>query len=219
MSSPRTLTAKQARRIALGAQGFADPLPAGAVDARHVKRVLERVKLLQIDSVNVLVRSSLPAALLSAGGLSDDAARSLEPRPQAPPLRVLGARGLVDTAGAASAVPLAHGGGQARRRSLCQPLPLRQRKGRSSSTGSCTASARTGRSSLARPAASAAAAGWWGWSETKHALEYLFWTGQVDRLRAAQDLRAPSTTCPSALCPPRSSHCRRRPRKTPSAGC
>ncbi|WP_201834686.1 DNA glycosylase AlkZ-like family protein [Microvirga zambiensis] len=46
----------QARRIALAAQGFHEGRPSAAT-RRHLSRVLQRSHLLQIDSVNVLVRA------------------------------------------------------------------------------------------------------------------------------------------------------------------
>ena len=48
------LSADEARRLALGAQGFAEPRRA---DGRALSRVLARTGLLQIDSVNVLQRA------------------------------------------------------------------------------------------------------------------------------------------------------------------
>ncbi|MCB5293948.1 winged helix-turn-helix domain-containing protein [Arthrobacter sp. SO3] len=51
------LSLKQARRIALAAQGLDKVRPAGLVTARAVGRTFARLQLVQIDSVNVLSRS------------------------------------------------------------------------------------------------------------------------------------------------------------------
>src|ERR1700742_3493258 len=59
MAVPETLTVAQARRITLAAQGFTDPAPGGATDMRHLRRVLRRLHLIQMDSVNVLQRAHL----------------------------------------------------------------------------------------------------------------------------------------------------------------
>ena len=54
---PRRLSISQARRVALAAQGLADAGPVGRVDRRHLRRVMGRVKLLQLDSVPTVVRT------------------------------------------------------------------------------------------------------------------------------------------------------------------
>jgi uncharacterized protein YcaQ len=51
-----TLSVAQARRLALAAQGFADP-PHAQVTMRTFKRALSRTGILQVDSVNVLQRA------------------------------------------------------------------------------------------------------------------------------------------------------------------
>jgi uncharacterized protein YcaQ len=53
----RQISRDAARRIALGAQGFAQPKPQGAVSARQFRRVLDDLGVVQLDSVNVCVRT------------------------------------------------------------------------------------------------------------------------------------------------------------------
>lgn len=53
----RRISRDQARRIALGAQGFGAKRPDGRIDRRHFRRVMRRVGLVQLDSVNVCIRT------------------------------------------------------------------------------------------------------------------------------------------------------------------
>jgi len=51
------LSAAQARRAALAAQGLTVARPRGRVDVRHVRRALDALGIVQLDSVNVFSRS------------------------------------------------------------------------------------------------------------------------------------------------------------------
>ncbi|PRY42535.1 hypothetical protein CLV43_104369 [Umezawaea tangerina] len=74
------MNADVARRIALAAQGFADARPASPPGRRHLQRVLSRVQLIQLDSVNVAVRAHYMPLFSRLGSypadLVDDAAWS-----------------------------------------------------------------------------------------------------------------------------------------------
>lgn len=46
-----------ARRLSLGSQGFADAPPTSSVDRRHLQRVMKRMRVVQLDSVPVIIRT------------------------------------------------------------------------------------------------------------------------------------------------------------------
>jgi uncharacterized protein YcaQ len=72
------MSAATARRVALAAQGFADQRPTTVPNRRHLAKVLSRVQLLQLDSVNVAVRAHYMPVFSRLGAypldLVDDAA-------------------------------------------------------------------------------------------------------------------------------------------------
>jgi uncharacterized protein YcaQ len=172
------LSAAQARRIALVAQGFADPRPRGVPDVRMLRRVIGRIGLLQIDSVNVLVRAHYlplysrlgpyPAALLDRA--FERAPRelfeywaheaSLVPVGTQPYLRWRMARAEAAWGGMRSI--------QAQ-----QPDLVRRVLDEVRARGPVTAGEIE--HDVPRPTGN-----WgWNWSEVKRALEYLFWSGEV----------------------------------------
>jgi uncharacterized protein len=51
------VTAAQARRIAVAAQGFSEPRSGGPITRAHLRRLISRIQVLQLDSVSVAVRA------------------------------------------------------------------------------------------------------------------------------------------------------------------
>lgn len=170
------LSLSTARRIALAAQGFADPRPGGAITRRHLQRVLDRIGLLQIDSVSTVVRAHYMPLFARLGpypmSLLDDAMQSRK--------RML----FEYWAHEASLLPF-------------ETYPLMRWRMARAEDGMYGALAKFGRAN--RPyieeifrqvvdrgpiAASdiegaKGSGGWWGWSQEKHAFEWLFWAGRI----------------------------------------
>ncbi|QIG51618.1 winged helix-turn-helix domain-containing protein [Nordella sp. HKS 07] len=67
-----TLSNLQARRLALVAQGFGNPKREGIANWTRIDQAVRRMNLLQIDSVNVLVRSHYLPVFARAGHYSHD---------------------------------------------------------------------------------------------------------------------------------------------------
>ena len=181
MPPPERLSAAAARRVALAAQGFADRPPSGAVTARHLRRVLGRTRLLQIDSVNVFARAHLVPPYSRLGpwspALLDDALRRREvfeywgheasylPVALHPLLRWRMAR----------AAALEEGWGGPLRVFRDRPDLVERVYAQVVEQGPVGAGALRD--------APRAGGSWWGWDDVKRALEYLFWCGRVTTAR------------------------------------
>jgi uncharacterized protein len=182
------LSAAEARRIALAAQGFADPRPSGRVDARHIRRVIDRTGLLQLDSVNVFCRSHYMPVFARLGPYPREALdrltahtagsvrsrelfeywaheASLIPVELQPNLRWRMARANDDAWG--SMVRIARDFPQL----VDEVFDLVARKGpiRAGDTGMPRPDPRPGHM--------------WNWHDGKVALEYLFWSGRITAAR------------------------------------
>jgi uncharacterized protein YcaQ len=172
------ISLKAARRIAIAAQGFGEKRPTAPADRRYLKRFLARNGLLQMDSVNVLVRAHYMPLYSRLGayplGLIDDNARGRK--------RLM----FEYWAHEASLLPL-------------DLYPLMRWRMERAERGERVYSGlvRYGREKadyidkifkeiLERGPLAASdfdgqrgQGGWWGWSDVKRALEWLFWTGRV----------------------------------------
>jgi uncharacterized protein YcaQ len=177
------LSAAQARRVALAAQGFADARPAGAPDGWALRRVLDRVGLLQIDSVNVLARAHYLPLFSRLGpydpALLDRAAHqaprrlfeywgheaSLLPVALQPLLRWRMARAADDAWGGMRRIQ------HERPDLVAQVLDEVRDRGpvAASEVLEHERPKRTGP--------------WWDWSDVKRAFEWLFWSGQITSAR------------------------------------
>ena len=180
---PPVIGAAEARRIALAAQGFGRSRPTGRVDLRHLRRTLDHIGLIQIDSVNVLVRSQeLP--LFSRLGPHD---RDLIPRATREGL-------LFEYWGHAAAhvqtrhhrlwrwkMESFHDGPwevarELRRRRRGYIEEVYQRVVAEGPIVAGDLSERVGRKGP-----------WWDWDDSKVALEYLFYCGRITATRRASD--------------------------------
>lgn len=170
------LSIAEARRIALAAQGFIDRRPSGRVDVRHLRRGLARTGLLQIDSVNVVVRAHEMPLFSRLGPYPRTLLTEMVER----------RRELFEYwAHEASLVPVglhpmlrwrmarAHSGAWRHVQRI-----FRERPGYVESVRQEVAErGPIGASQLSEPGAKQGP--WWGWAEGKAALEWLFYSGEL----------------------------------------
>ena len=175
----RDLSAAQARRIAIAAQGLADPRPTGEVGRRQFKTLAERLGVIQIDSVNVVSRTHYLPGFSRLGAYPRELLET-EAWGRKPSLFEYWGH-------EASLMPLA-----------MQPLLRWRMEAARAGTGTWAGIARFARENrdyvdavMTRieregPVTGGdfaegprGAPGWWSWSKGKHALEYLFWAGLI----------------------------------------
>ncbi len=180
-----TLRIAEARRIALRAQGFGEARPTSRVDRRHFRRVLDRVGLVQIDSVNVLTRSHELPFLARLG-----------PYPRAALSDWLWGSGEVFEywGHEASLLPVDrhpllrwrmredHAWGGMVRVAARRPALVRDVLAAVRARGPVALSELDHLGDANRRAA-AAPGSMWNWSDAKKAVEYLFWNGEVSAVR------------------------------------
>ncbi|HEY2356012.1 MAG TPA: winged helix-turn-helix domain-containing protein [Phenylobacterium sp.] len=173
------LTAGEARRIALAAQGFGTPRPDGAVSKRQLLKLIDRLGAVQIDSVNVVSRTHYLPAFSRLGAY---------PRALLEEVAWGKKRPLFEYwAHEASLLPLS-----------AQPLLRWRMQDAHDGVGVWKGVAKFLRERrdfvdrvleeiATRGPMSASEldmghkgqGGWWGWSEAKRAVECLFWTGEL----------------------------------------
>jgi uncharacterized protein len=172
-----TLSLNAARRIALGAQGFADKRPVGAVDKRHGRKLFDRFGLVQVDSVNVLTRQQELPLFARLGTHRRDLIPSM----------IINNELFEYWAHEASLVPVSHhpllrwrmeqavrletGWGGLKRLAEEKPGFVEEVYQRVAALGPVPAS------ELAPDRKKGGS--WWSWGDEKIALEYLFWCGRI----------------------------------------
>ena len=183
MPRPReSLTLAQARRVALGAQGFTDSIPRGTPDRRTLRRVVNRTGLFQVDSVNVLARAHYlplfsrigpyPASLLENAAYRAPRMlfeywgheASLIPVELHPLLRwrMANARD--------------HAWGGMRQIAKDRPELLSGLISDITADGPLTSAQLSERHDRHLPRRTGP---WWDWSDVKRGLEFLFWAGEI----------------------------------------
>jgi len=196
-----SLSLAQARRVALAAQGFADQRPAGTPDLRHLRRVLRRIGLLQMDSVNVLVRAHyLP--LYSRLGPYPTAL--LDRASHRPPRELFEYWGHEASLLPVSLHPVLrwrmaqdHSWHGVTRISRQRPDLVRWVRDEVSAKGPMTAA------EIEQDVPTRSEHWGWNWSDVKTALEWLFWRGEVTSARRtttwARVYDVPERVLPSAV--------------------